>query len=50
MSRNRKAWNRTLSVPLIEAFALPDTAEQTTLEAHADMNISYQRGGPSRLG
>ena len=32
--------NRLSSVPLIEAFALPDTAEQTTLEAHADMIYS----------
>ena len=32
--------NRLSSVPLIEAFALPDTVEQTTLEAHADMIYS----------
>ena len=28
---------RLSSVTLIEVFALPDTAEQTMLEAHADM-------------
>ena len=28
----KKRGNRLSSVPLIEAFALPDTAEQTTLE------------------
>lgn len=36
----KKRGNRLSSVPLIEAFALPDTVEQTTLEAHADMIYS----------
>ena len=29
-----------LPVPLLEAFALPNPVEQTTLEPHADMKYS----------
>lgn len=40
----KKAWNRLLPVPLIEAFALPDTVEQTTLEPTPNMNITLPNG------